>query len=59
MIVLLYRKPKYHKNFPWQQMCRSAQDAVEFINDLGRDYDAKAFSEISIKKLQSLADKGE
>ena len=57
-VIVFYRKPKFHENFPWWEAFGSAQDAMEFINEMGEEYEAKAFVGIGLKELVKLADEG-
>ena len=52
MYIILYRKPKYQPNsYPWQQNCETANEAYEFVEKLGDDYDFRIFEEIDLGTL--------
>ena len=56
MIIIQYRKPKYHKNiFPWEQIEDTAGGAIAFMKKLGKEYDFRLFGEMSQNELKILA----
>lgn len=45
---VLYRKPAFHKNYPWDQHLKTSSEVVKFIEDLGKEYDFRVFQEITV-----------
>ncbi len=43
--IVLYRKPLYHENWPWQEMCQSEDEKDRFIAKLSPEYDIWVFVE--------------
>lgn len=54
MIILKYRKPAYHKNFPWLEERQNAADAIFWMNKMGKEYEFMIFREISKAELKEL-----
>jgi arsenate reductase-like glutaredoxin family protein len=56
-IVLYYRKKNYgSRNFPWHELCESPKKAVEFMDNLGGEYEFVPFEQITESQLGEMAD---
>lgn len=55
--IVYYRKPKFHETYyPWNKLIDTAQEAVDFIESLGEDYDVQVFAEIELDVLYERAE---
>lgn len=54
MYHIIYRKPEYHKTFPWNEYFHKPEEVLDFINKLGDEYDFIIFEEISLSDLEDM-----
>lgn len=53
MWIVKYRKPEHHKNYyPWQHEFTSPEKALDFIEDLGPEYDYLLFKSTNLEALK-------
>jgi hypothetical protein len=53
---VLYRKPKFHKGWPWNDYFLTAKDVTQFMGRFGDDYEFRIFEEISVSDIDDMAE---
>lgn len=55
--IILYRKPKFHSYWPWQEACHTTQQAIDFIESLDLEFiEFRVFQEIDFSDLLEIAE---
>jgi hypothetical protein len=58
MAIFLFYKKKSTKsrNYPWQELCQSPEEAVAFMERMGEAYEFWPFESISVADVYEMAD---